>query len=249
MRYKALFLDVDGTTVARGYDNLPSARVTTAIARCASAGIPVSLATSRPLSAVKSVIDHLQLQGYCVISSGSQIYDPVKKKIISEKKFPKDAILQIIEVAKEYNEEVRIFDGVREAYIAEGKLPNKVVGMWFPKLMPHILSKIHARLRVVEGISLHRMDAWEEGFECIDITSSEASKLHGVVEVARRLGIKTQEMIGVGDGYNDFPLLMACGLKIAMGNAVPELKAIADFIAPTVYEDGVATVIEKFILN
>ena len=52
----------------------------------------------------------------------------------------------------------------------------------------------------------------------------------------------------MGDGYNDFPLLMACGLKIAMGNAVPELKAIADFIAPSVEEDGVATVIEKFIL-
>ena len=42
---------------------------------------------------------------------------------------------------------------------------------------------------------------------------------------------------------------MACGLKIAMGNAVPELKAIADFIAPTVEEDGVATVIEKFVLQ
>ena len=52
----------------------------------------------------------------------------------------------------------------------------------------------------------------------------------------------------MGDGYNDFPLLMASGLKIAMGNAVPELKEIADFVAPTVEEDGVAVIIEKFIL-
>jgi hypothetical protein len=42
---------------------------------------------------------------------------------------------------------------------------------------------------------------------------------------------------------------MACGLKVAMGNAVPELKAIADYIAPSVTDDGMATVIEKFILN
>lgn len=41
---------------------------------------------------------------------------------------------------------------------------------------------------------------------------------------------------------------MACGLKVAMGNAVKELKEIADFIAPTVEQDGLATVIEKFIL-
>ena len=41
---------------------------------------------------------------------------------------------------------------------------------------------------------------------------------------------------------------MACGLKVAMGNAVDDLKAIADYIAPTVDEDGVADVINKFIL-
>ena len=83
----------------------------------------------------------------------------------------------------------------------------------------------------------------------LDIASSSASKLHGIMEVAKILNIRTEEIIGVGDGYNDFPLLMACGLKIAMGNAVPELKAIADFIAPTVQDDGVATIIEKFVLQ
>ncbi|HXS15232.1 MAG TPA: HAD hydrolase family protein, partial [Candidatus Saccharimonadales bacterium] len=61
--------------------------------------------------------------------------------------------------------------------------------------------------------------------------------------------ISTEEIIGIGDGHNDFPLLMACGLKVAMGNAVDDLKAIADYIAPSVDEDGVADVIEKFILN
>lgn len=45
-----------------------------------------------------------------------------------------------------------------------------------------------------------------------------------------------------------FLFLMACGLKVAMGNAVSELKTIADYIAPTIDEDGVADVIEKFIL-
>jgi len=61
--------------------------------------------------------------------------------------------------------------------------------------------------------------------------------------------IKPQEIIGVGDGPNDYPLLMGSGFKVAMGNAVPELKEIADFIAPSVEEDGVATVIEKFVLQ
>lgn len=41
---------------------------------------------------------------------------------------------------------------------------------------------------------------------------------------------------------------MACGLKVAMGNAVQDLKEIADYIAPSVDEDGIADVIEKFVL-
>ena len=82
-----------------------------------------------------------------------------------------------------------------------------------------------------------------------EITHADATKQHGVMEVAQILGIEKEDIIGVGDGYNDFPLLMACGLKIAMGNAVPELKAIADFVAPSVDEDGVAVVIEKFLLS
>lgn len=93
------------------------------------------------------------------------------------------------------------------------------------------------------------MFAWNSTYECLDITHEEVSKLHGIVDVAKLIGVETKDSIGVGDGHNDFPLLLACGLKIAMGNAVPELKAIADFVAPTVNEDGVAVVIEKFILE
>ena len=82
----------------------------------------------------------------------------------------------------------------------------------------------------------------------MSIQHVEATKQHAIFEVAKLLHIDTHEIIGVGDGYNDFPLLMACGLKVAMGNAVPELKAIADYIAPTIDEDGVSDIIEKFVL-
>lgn len=97
---------------------------------------------------------------------------------------------------------------------------------------------------MVEAPSLKGKD-----FYAIYITSGDATKQHAVVTLSETLGIPTEEMIGIGDHYNDFPLLMACGLKVAMGNAVDELKAIADYVVPTVEEDGVADVIEKFILS
>ena len=61
-------------------------------------------------------------------------------------------------------------------------------------------------------------------------------------------GIETSQIIAAGDSYNDIPLLEACGLRIAMGNAVPELKALADYVAPSVDQDGLATAIDEFVL-
>lgn len=249
MKYKALFLDVDGTTVIHGIDSLPSERVTQAISACVKAGVSVSLATSRPLSSVARVIGHLGLDGYHVIASGAQIYDAKSKKIIVEKSIPTYAIEVIYRVAQKYTVSVKFFDGEKDSQFDGVHIPKKIVGAYFPEIEPHVLEKINDELGSVEGIALHRMNAWKSQYECLDITEKEVSKLHGIVEVSKLLGIQTHEVIGVGDGYNDFPLLLACGLKIAMGNAVPELKAIADFVAPTVEEDGVAVVIEKFILS
>lgn len=249
MKYKALFLDVDGTTVIHGVDNLPSSRVTEAIHKCKDIGVSVCLATSRTLRVTHGIIEHLALKGFCVLSGGTQIYDPVKKKIIIEKTLPDGVIHKILAVAKKYKQECKVFDGENEIVVDPTHPPSKIMSAYFPQLEFSIFERIHKELSSIPSISLHRMPAWDKRFECLDVMSKDASKLHGITEVANLLGIKTHEMIGVGDGYNDFPLLMACGLKIAMGNAVPELKAIADFIAPSVEDDGVATVIEKFILH
>lgn len=249
MRYKAIFLDVDGTTVVHGIRSLPTPRVAAAIKRCVDGGVSVCLATSRPLHAAIAVISHLHLKGYCVVAGGSQVYDASKKKIIIEKPLPRSALAEIFAVSQEFDKKVSFFDGERDTPYKGEEFPSKVVGMYFPELEPAIIDPMLKKLEGIPDISLHRMESWNDRYECIDIVHKEASKLHGIVEVAKLLEIETKDMIGVGDGYNDFPLLMACGLKIAMGNAVPELKAIADFVAPTVDEDGVATVIEKFILS
>ena len=58
----------------------------------------------------------------------------------------------------------------------------------------------------------------------------------------------TSQMIAIGDSYNDLPLLAACGLGIAMGGSPEELRAIADHVAPSVDDDGLAVAIEEHVL-
>ena len=73
-------------------------------------------------------------------------------------------------------------------------------------------------------------------------------KAAGVSRVGKTLGVDPANMVAAGDSYNDLPMLKACGFGIAMGSAPEEVKAIADFVAPTVEEDGLAVAINDYVL-
>ncbi len=248
MKYKALIMDLDDTTVLHGRQNLPSRRVTEAVTKAKDI-LHVSIATARTLKDSLSIINHLSLTGPCVCTNGTQIYDPVTKKILHEVVLPPDVITPLITLCTTHQLEAIIYDGIKDSIYNGTQSHEKILTLYIPEVPLNRIDEYVKEFSIDPRIHVQKLTAWDKAYMSLDIASSGASKLHGIVKVAEILGIKTEEIIGVGDGYNDFPLLMACGLKIAMGNAVPELKEIADFVAPTVYDDGVATVIEKFILE
>lgn len=63
------------------------------------------------------------------------------------------------------------------------------------------------------------------------------------------LGISREEMIACGDGYNDLTMIKYAGLGVAMENAVFPVRKAADYITASNNEDGVALVVEKFLLS
>ena len=63
------------------------------------------------------------------------------------------------------------------------------------------------------------------------------------------MALEARNVLAVGDALNDIEMLEYAGIGVAMGNAPPEVKAIADWVAPPIEEDGVARTIEKWILN
>ena len=249
MKYKALFLDLDGTTIPNKFDGMPSARVREAIHK-AKGHVYVCIATSRPLRYAKPVLDHLDIRGLCVVNESTQIYDPTKKKIIQTIYMAPQDIQSVIRIFLKHNLTLIISDGVNEyEYKKIHRLSKRICSLGAENVTPGMANILQEDLTKIPSIAVHKVFSWQKKeLFWIGVTHTTATKLHGIVTIAEMLSLKTEEMIGVGDGYNDYPLLSACGLKIAMGNAAEELKAIADFIAPSVEEDGVATVIEKFIL-
>jgi 5-amino-6-(5-phospho-D-ribitylamino)uracil phosphatase len=84
------------------------------------------------------------------------------------------------------------------------------------------------------------------GYMC-EIAPFGVTKWSGIQHVAAEWGITPGEICAVGDDVNDLPMIEAAGLGIAMGNALLEVKAAADLVAPTHDDNGLAAVVELLL--
>jgi Cof subfamily protein (haloacid dehalogenase superfamily) len=99
-------------------------------------------------------------------------------------------------------------------------------------------------IRWNDDLSLHVLRSPRyTGFMC-EIAPGGVSKWSGVLHVAEQSGIARDEICAVGDDVNDIPMIKGAGLGIAMGNALDEVKAAADRIAPGHDSDGLVAVVD-----
>ena len=78
---------------------------------------------------------------------------------------------------------------------------------------------------------------WHE--QSVDMLDEQGSKARGIATAIARLGIDMKDVMAFGDGLNDIEMMQTVGFGVGMGNGRPELKAVVDYICPTVEEDGV----------
>lgn len=80
----------------------------------------------------------------------------------------------------------------------------------------------------------------------VEFTDYGVDKAKSLNQILERLGMTRENVIAFGDGMNDYTLLEAAKIGVAMGNATPSLKEIADYITETNDNDGVVKGLEKF---
>ncbi|MCL5676272.1 MAG: Cof-type HAD-IIB family hydrolase [Patescibacteria group bacterium] len=268
--YKALILDVDGTLIGHEYTISP--RVKNAIFSVKDK-VPVSLCTGRCFDRIHKYVNELELTSMQMCDDGGEIYDPLNHKPVYQKiidlKTAKEIILEIKKNKWHYVVSYNSEYYVDKPYMSEEILRKYKFAV--EKEMPNLNNVKNPKFTkiTITGVTSERQKKVEEvlqpfsekvhfiaaayglkrvtPFYAVDITEKSATKLTVLEEYARLNNIDLSQTIVIGDGYNDFPLLMAGGLKVAMGNAPDDLKKIADYVAPSVEQDGVAEVIEKFL--
>jgi hydroxymethylpyrimidine pyrophosphatase-like HAD family hydrolase len=79
------------------------------------------------------------------------------------------------------------------------------------------------------------------------IMPAGVDKASGLRAAAGDLGVDLRETVGCGDAENDLPLLAACGTSVAVGNALPPVKAAATIVTTATHGDGVAEAIDRLL--
>ena len=83
----------------------------------------------------------------------------------------------------------------------------------------------------------------------LEFTELGVTKGTSLAFLIEKLGITREEVIAIGDSYNDVAMIEFAGLGVAMGNAPDDVKELANFVTDTNNNDGVAKVINTFILE
>ncbi len=266
-------LDLDGTVLTEQKEL--TARTKDAISRALSQGVVVLVATGRPWMGVPEELRNFPGMHYALTSNGARIIDTVKDRVIEEHLLSPLLAQKVLEICGKYDTLQEVyFDG--QGYAPAGKMalveryhrnPSMCEYMRKTRIpVEDIMQLVRKENRGLDKVQAlfadmdERKLAWNEleaegGMELvgslrynIEINAAGVNKGKGLVNLGRMLGIRREEIMACGDGDNDIVMLKEAGFGVAMANGEEKVKEAADYITLSNEEDGVADVIEKFVL-
>lgn len=272
-RIKMIGLDLDGTVLTEKKELTD--RTKAAISKALAQGVVVLVATGRPWMGVPEELRDFPGMRYALTSNGARIIDTVEGRVIEEHLLSPRLAQKVLEICGKYDTLQEVyFDGQGYApadqmavveryhknpsmceYMRKTRIPVEDIGVLVKK-ENRGLDKVQALFADMDEREL----AWreleaEEGLELvgslrynIEINAAGVNKGKGLVNLGRMLGIRREEIMACGDGDNDIVMLKEAGFGVAMANGEDKVKEAADYITLSNEEDGVADVIEKYVL-
>lgn len=264
-KFKLLITDIDGTVLNENCEF--TSRLKNNFEILTEMGIKVVLATGRMFMGADPVREQLGLKTPVVCYQGAMVRDG--DKILHQSSVPIDLAKEVIKTSREmnfhlnlYNDDILIVEDdnkrFMEDYIKGRHTTYKVVNS-FDEVKLGMVSKLLA-IVYDEDEMLKLQDLMQEKFNgklavvrshkyYLEFTDIDATKGSALKFLSNYWGIKKEEIFASGDQDNDYDLLMNAGFKVAMGNASLKLKSIADYVCPSIHEDGLSEAIEKYIIG
>ena len=268
--YKMIVLDLDGTLTNRNKEITPKTKET--LMKAQEQGKIVVLASGRPTYGVMPLAEELHLEdygGYILSFNGGIIMNCKTKEVVFSRQIPAESNGQIIDLAQEHNVSILTYENrtlltnrPEDQYVQlESRINTlKIIPMTIEELKAHVTFSVPKFLMTDDGDYLAMVEpvkaALGKNFSVyrsdpffLEILPKGIDKAQSLERLLAVIGVKREEMIACGDGYNDLTMVQYAGLGVAMGNGVLPVRKAADYITLTNEEDGVAHVVEKFMLS
>jgi len=262
---KLIVSDIDGTILNEKCECSPSVRK--ALDEAKANGVKVVLATGRMFAGADPVRAELGLETPVICYQGAMVRKG--DDILYQNAVDHNLAREIIEISREknfhlnlYNDDTLIVEDDNKRYMEDytkGRFTTYETVKSFDDVKLNNVSKLLCiTYNEDEIISLQKeLSARFKGKLAIvrshkyylEFTDINATKGDALNFLKKLWNIKTDEVFASGDQDNDYEMLKNAGVRVAMGNASEKLKTIADFICPSVNEDGLACAIRKYVLG
>ena len=263
-------LDMDGTLLNTAHEMTPYTREV--IARATEKGRIIALSTGRAFSELSYFLDDVKGLGYLIYENGASIYDVANRRVLRRIELSPENAMAIFDTAARFDVCIQAFLGdqsliecvreedlkkyhvfdfapvfragseyvvnMRDEYLARGTATDKI----------NIFFRSEADraefVRRMEGRDLLMSVSIGIGLE---ISPAGATKALALEALCGLLNVPVALSMAVGDGGNDVEIMQAAGLGVAMGNAIEEVKAVADVVTEDCDHDGAAKAIERYM--
>ncbi len=238
-------MDCDGTLAPERMEVTP--RVREAVAGLA-ARVPFGIVSSRDHHDIGRLAADLGLTAPQVSEGGARVFRPGDAEPLWIRSLAPGDAKAIVEFLGGGGHTFVAVDAGRRVTACADFADWEVTRVTADSLTPARAGEIAGELGgAMPGVRAEIVVRTDNGDWMVDFTHAEASKATAAAEFARLVGVPLGRTAGVGDGYNDLPLLRACGTAIAMDGAPEVLRDAADHVVPSARQDGLAEAIERLI--
>lgn len=269
---RLIAVDLDGTTVGESNQIRPAVKQALTAAR--AQGVQVAIATGRMYRSALRFHQDLNLTLPLLSYQGALIKEPATDRVHRHLTVPRDYVAQLLDFLGEAHLQsivsvhlyindrlyVREINAETEVYAARSEVEPIAVGDLRQTLdtEPTKLLALSNEVELIDrlfGSLQHRYTPAE-----LYLTKSVATFLEATHPLVNKgnavrylaeevLGLKAEQVMAIGDNFNDVEMLQYAGIGVAMGGAPDGVKAVADWIAPDVESDGVAAAIDQHVLR
>ncbi|KOP66020.1 hypothetical protein AMS62_12815 [Bacillus sp. FJAT-18019] len=242
--YKMLALDLDGTTLNE--EGIVTDTTRYWIRKAVDSGVTVIFSTGRGMQTVSDLWSGLEMTGPMVLLNGAELW--TGREQLCERHFLKEE--EIRKLHKLAQEADAHFWGYSVESLTSRKswTDEMFARKWMKFGMRHADPSVIAELRQLAA-QLDTIEISRSAALNMEISPLGISKESGVRKICSLLGYDMSEVMAIGDNMNDYRLLRAARLGVAMGNADEELKTVADVQTDTNTKDGVAKAIQRYIFE